>query len=216
MNLVLLIIIAYLVATLWEHYFHRDILHASAKVVRKWQNSNFWLDKMWYHGYYTHHIIHHKKTFQKEYTKQFENKEQKEKLDKYLVDKFGNSEGNRNYGLTVNTIYEYLMFILPLLFLFPILIVLLKLYQIIIFGLVMMLPLLLSKYIHPLLHKEIKNDWFYNNFYIKLIYQTHYIHHKDDSKNFNLLWGGDWIRKSYIAPLNFHKSRSSYPNNDLK
>lgn len=200
MNLVIIIIVAYLIATLWEHYFHSDVLHAHTDVVKRWRGSDFWLYKMLYHGYYAHHVVHHRLTFQKEYTKQFDTKEQKKKVDDYLVAQFGRTEDSQNYGLTISSIYEYLMFMLPMVFLLPFLIIWLEVFEIVIFTLLMSLPLLLSKYIHPLLHREIEDNWFYNNAYIKLIYKTHSIHHQNDSKNFNLLWGGDWLRGSYLAP----------------
>jgi len=47
MNLVLLIVVAYLVATLWEHYFHRDILHVNT------QNFNLLWGGDWLRGSYS-------------------------------------------------------------------------------------------------------------------------------------------------------------------
>ena len=201
MSIMLLIITTYLVATLWEQYFHRDILHASSKIVNRWKRSEFVIYNMLYRGYYAHHIVHHKKTFIKSYTEQFSSKEEKDILDRFLIDKFGSSDESQDYGLTINSFNSYFMFMLPLVLLSPILLYLLESYEFVIVFVVMMFPLLLSKYIHPLLHKEIKDNWFYNSAYIKLIYKTHYIHHQDDSKNFNLLWGGDWIRGTYLSPM---------------
>jgi len=216
MSTTLLIIITYLVATLWEQYFHRDILHASSKVLKRWKSSEFVIYKMLYRGYYGHHVVHHKKTFTKAYTEQFDSKEEKERLDSFLIEKFGGSDDDQDYGLTINDFNSYFMFMFPLIILSPILLYLLEMYEFVIVTVVMMLPLLLSKYIHPLLHGEIKDNWFYNNAYIKLIYNTHYIHHQDDSKNFNLLWGGDWLRGSYVAPSKFRRSESPDSDNGLR
>ena len=41
MSTILLIITTYLVATLWEQYFHRDVLDASSKVIKRWKSSEF-------------------------------------------------------------------------------------------------------------------------------------------------------------------------------
>ena len=119
-------------------------------------------------------------------------------LLRFLIKKFGVTERKQNYGLTINTIYEYVMFVLPAFFLLPILAFFLEFYQLVIFALPLVLPLLLSKYIHPILHDDLENkSWIYNNFYTRKIYRTHYVHHQDDSKNFNLLLGGDWVMGTY-------------------
>jgi len=170
MSTTLLIITTYLVATLWEQYFHREFLHASSKVMKRWKGSEFVLYKMLYRGYYAHHIVHHKKTFTKAYTEQFGSKEEKERVDSFLIEKFGSSDDDQDYGLTINSFNSYFMFMFmfPLIVLSPILLYLLEMYEFVIVTVVMMLPLLLSKYIHPMLHGEIKDNWFYNNAYIKL------------------------------------------------
>ena len=136
--------------------------------MKRWKGSEFVLYKMLYRGYYAHHVVHHKKTFTKAYTEQFGSKEEKERLDSFLIEKFGSSDDDQDYGLTINSFNSYFMFMLPLIVLSPILLYLLEIYEFVIVSVVMMLPLLLSKYIHPMLHKEIKDNWFYNNAYIKL------------------------------------------------
>jgi len=208
MHLLLLIITAYLIATLWEHYFHRDILHASTERLKKWKNSNFWFYRRLYHGYYSHHVVHHKHTFKSQYTQQFDSPEQKARLDTYLINKFGETNDEQDYGLTINTFNAYSMFMLPWIVLLPVLILTLERYEFVLVTVIMMLPMLLSKYIHPKLHDEIKDNSFFNNPYIKLIYKTHYIHHQDDTQNFNLLWGGDWLRGSYTAPSKFKSKKA--------
>lgn len=180
-----LLIISYLIATLWEHYLHKEILHVKPKKAKKWQESY----KLLYKGVYSHHVVHHK---------QFDSQEQREKLDKHLIKKFGQTNDRRQYGLTINTVWEYIMFMLPWFFIAPFVYLYFELYQFIIFTLVLMLPLLLSKFIHPFLHSDLENkSWIYNNFYTRKIYKTHRIHHEDDTKNFNLLLGGDWIMGTY-------------------
>jgi len=198
---ILIFITSYTIATLWEHYQHKEILHADSAKVKKWKNSSFWVHQVLYHGgYYAHHIVHHQKTFKTGYTCQFSSPEEQKKLDDFLIEKFGKTDSQQNYGLTINTFYEYAMFILPAFFLLPILAFFLEFYQLVIFTVPLFFPLLLSKYIHPILHTNMKNrHWIYNNFYTRKIYKTHFIHHQDSSKNFNLLLGGDWIMGSYQA-----------------
>lgn len=119
---ILIFLIAYITATLWEHYQHKHILHADSDKVKKWKNSSFWLYQAFYKGgYYAHHIVHHQLTFQKKYTQQFDSIEQRHKLDELLMKKFGKTDDNQNYGLTINTFYEYALFVLPAFFLLPIL-----------------------------------------------------------------------------------------------
>jgi len=154
-----------------------------------------------YNGYYSHHVVYHKLTFQTAYTIQFDSKEEQEKLDRFLIKIFGKTDSKQAYGLTVNSIYEYMMFLLPALVLLPILAFFLDLSEeLLVFALPLTFPLLLSKYIHPVLHDELEEkSWGYNNWYVRLIYKTHYIHHLDDGKNFNLLWGGDWLMGTYLS-----------------
>ena len=200
----------YFLATLWEHYLHKQVLHASAKRTKRWKESSFSFYRLLYKGYYSHHVVHHKLTFQQHYHLQFNSQKEQEKLDNFLIKKFGETESKQNYGLTINTLYEYAMFILPAFFLLPILAFFLEFYQLVIFTVPLVLPLLLSKYIHPILHDNLENkSWVYNNFYTRKIYETHYIHHLDDSKNFNLLLGGDWVMGTC------GKGREREPNNRL-
>ena len=146
MELVCFFSLGYLVATLWEYYQHKHILHANNTTVKKWQNSSFWVYQVLYRGgYYAHHVVHHKLTFQTEYTIQFDSKEEQGKLDRFLIKKFGKIDREQAYGLTINTIYEYIMFLLPAFFLLPILAFYLDFTQLLIFASPLTFPLLLSK-----------------------------------------------------------------------
>jgi len=193
---ILIFITSYFTATLWEHYLHKEILHARPKKAKKW--SKYY--RLLYKGVYSHHVVHHKKTFQTNYHRQFDSQKQQQELDIHLIEKFGQTNNRRKYGLTINTLWEYSMFMLPWFFMAPLVYLYFELYQFFIFTFTLMLPLLLSKYIHPFLHTDLENkSWIYNNFYTRKIYKTHKNHHQDDTKNFNLLLGGDWIMGSYQA-----------------
>lgn len=197
----IIILITYLIATLWEYYLHKEILHANNKKVKKWKHSQNVISRLLYKGYFSHHTVHHQKTFQKEYHIQFDSDEQQIKLNIYLIKKFGETNDKQNYGLTINTFWEYVMFMLPWFIVAPIALYI-ETYFLILCTLILMLPLLLSKFIHPILHEDkIQKSWIFNNAYIKKIYQTHRIHHEDDTKNFNLLLGADWLMGSYQRPL---------------
>lgn len=192
------ILTTYLIATLWEHYLHKEILHAKRQKVKYWRNSGGKIGMLLYKGWYSHHVVHHKKTFQTEYHTQFDSKQQQTNLDTHLINKFNQTNTPQKYGLTINTFWEYVIFMLPWFIVAPISFYLGGYLLLMISTLILMLPLLLSKYIHPFLHeKKTQTSWIYNNVYVKKIYKTHRIHHEDDTKNFNLLLGGDWIMETY-------------------
>jgi len=75
-------LMGYAVATLWEHYLHKQILHAPTKRANRWKESSFSFYRFLYKGYYSHHVVHHKLTFQQHYHLQFNSQKEQEKLDK--------------------------------------------------------------------------------------------------------------------------------------
>ena len=201
---ILFFIFGYLIATLWENILHNKILHTKKNTIHFWKrNKHIWLFKQLYYGYYTHHVIHHQRTFKNNYTEQFINDREKDSLNEDLLKRFGKTEEKRDYGLTIGTYKEYIMFNIPLIFfVFLIYYFTNNFVYIFIFIIPSILATIFSKFIHPYLHKNFTNNksFLTHNKYFKLIYINHYIHHQDDTKNFNLLPGGDYILNTYLEP----------------
>jgi len=155
--------------------------------------------------------VHHCLTFRKHYTVQFCNEQEQHKVDAHLQKIFGSAFlqiQQTNYGLTISTLWEFLMFSFPLISL-PLFYFLFGFYEMLMVIPILCAHTILSCFIHTWLHKsriEINQQapllikYFLNTQYGQFIIHHHYLHHRYPQYNFNLLWGGDWLLKVHRSP----------------
>ena len=196
LNLIISTIIVYMTASVWETLIHWKILHASRRSKLRWKRIGGPFNLM-RKGSFSHNMIHHKKTFKKNYFVQFESKNKKKLLDSKLKSKYG----CYSYGVTASGFWEVFVFISIPLFFSAFIFMLLAPAFLPLGLLIAISPMLLSKYIHPILHDRSAIDadigklkfWIVRSRFFNFIQHYHFLHHKYASCNFNLFPGGDLL-----------------------
>mgnify|MGYP000897804549 CR=1 FL=1 len=198
----------YVAASLTESFFHRHVLHANARFRRLWKRypTFFAGDRS---AYYSHHVIHHVRTYRHSFVNQFPNDTEQVKVDNSLPEGYRRWIIAEKYGTTL-TFIGVLRFVSPS----PPVI----LFTCLLFGwwvtLGMLVPFWLilpsmSKFVHPFLHRRYQEAladsptllaWFMRTRYMRFLIRHHYLHHRYIKCNYNLLLGGDFILGVQRAP----------------
>lgn len=200
LNLTLSLIFVYFATSCWETFVHWKILHANrnTRLAWKYYGGVFNLLRK---ACFSHNTIHHVKTYNSNYYVQFNSANKKKSLDSKLYARpHLRIQGDR-YGLTISGFWENTVFmaipIIIAIFIFS----LLAIDYVWLGVLIAIIPMMLSKYVHHLLHKEnpiSKNTsaimkYFLSSRYFSYIQLYHYIHHQHTLCNFNLMPGGDYL-----------------------
>ncbi len=201
-------VVGYCWSSLVESYFHRVILHAPRirRLYWKKYNAIFGVFRV---AYFSHNVIHHQKTFNYSYTKQFSRPHAKQSIDSKVEKIFGDAISRTHYGLTINTPKEIFAFMFPLVLLALVVGYYAQIWIAIGMILVSLLYPAMSMFLHPVLHlsdaaKSVRYGKLMlrllNTKYVQHITVYHYLHHKTPRWNYNLLLGGDWVFGCYRAP----------------
>ena len=212
-NLIISIIVTYIATSTWETFVHWKILDASKKSRLKWKRKGGIFNLM-RKGYFSHNVIHHQKTYKDNHFIQFDSHHKKALLDAKLQPKFG----CYRYGVTVSGFWELFVFIsIPLTFSTITFITLSP--QFLPLGIAIAItPMLLSKYLHPLLHENFTSEpeqktfksWVIRSPFFRFIQHYHFVHHKYGLSNFNLLPGGDFLMQVWKNTNNCDIESGSY------
>lgn len=202
-------LLGYLIASLIESYMHEYVSDAPMKYVKRWQR---FPRLCWYliRTRYSHHVIHHVKTFRKNYVTQFNSAAEKQTLDEELRSKgeHGQIILDSNYAVKLHGSGS-LVFIAPLIPAAPLLYYTLGIFETLGGLIALSLPPLLSNFVHPHLHMPHREAlkkaprpiaWLMKTWYFRAMARNHYMHHRYVAGNFNLLLGGDIIRGKWIRP----------------
>jgi len=212
-NLIISVIITYLTTSIWETFVHWKILHASKKSRLQWRRRGGIFNLM-RKGYFSHNVIHHRKTYKNNHFIQFESHHKKALLDAKLQPKFG----CHRYGVTVSGFWELFVFTSIPLTLSTITFIALAPKFLPLGIIIAISPLLLSKYLHPLLHENFTSKleqntfkaWVTRSHFFNFIQHYHFIHHKYGLCNFNLLPGGDFLMQAWKSTQNSNIKSGSY------
>ena len=195
-------VLGYLIITISESFFHRYIQHAPKNVRRK--HKYLWkLGSSLRQAWYSHHVVHHYKTFRHDFTVQFRTQEEKARLDSYLNDQNMTEITETDYGVRIGPkVKYYLKYISPTLPIFTLACAIGG----VTFSLGALIPLImwpmLAEFVHPYLHMKYEDIRTEAPFYARLISKTtyfkwlaihHWMHHRYEHCNYNLLLGGDMI-----------------------
>lgn len=202
------LLLGYLLATLAESFLHRSVQHAGSRVRKFWLRHPR-LFAPFLRAYYSHHTIHHARTFRHDYVTQFRDAREQQQVDRELPPAWAERIKREDYGLTLKG-WGILLFLLPVAPLIPLLYFVLGAWVCLgaLLPLLVVYPLM-SMWIHPLLHRAHGDAagrtsplgrWLLKTRYMKAVVRGHYLHHRYINCNYNLLLGGDYLFGAYRRP----------------
>lgn len=192
----------YLYATLIESYFHEHISDATKETVERWKRHPRLLKQL-IESNYSHHTIHHIKTYRVDHVTQFRSPEDQERIDRELnATPHGIAVREALYGSKFSPM-GWVAFVAPLVPAVVALYAFVGVWAAIGAFIAISLPPILSNYVHPYLHMpyeeaRAKAPWLLSMLlgtrYVRAVARHHFLHHRYINRNFNLLLGGDWLR----------------------
>ncbi|MET3918755.1 hypothetical protein ABID97_005586 [Variovorax sp. OAS795] len=199
----------YLVASLIESAMHQHVSDAPKKTVKRWERFPR-LFRYLIRTRYSHHIVHHRRTFKQDHITQFRSMSEQEALDQELADRgrHGRIIQRSSYAVRLHG-SGALVFVAPLLPAVPLTAFTLGVWGTLGCCAALALPPLFSHFIHPFLHmphsKAMREAprltaWLLRRWYFRSMARNHYMHHRYLASNFNLVLGGDVLRRRYRSP----------------
>jgi hypothetical protein len=193
------VVIGYLTVSLCESFFHRTIQHASPgfrKMCRRLSTPGSWFHSAWL----SHHVVHHCLTYKVGHFTQFTNAEEERNLRQMLIKKGRGNFVKRDYGVRIGGPSDIVLYMAPTMPVFIAVCYFGGLW----FTLGAILPLvfwpLVAQFIHPYLHMTrtqamscapLAIRLFLRTPYYRYLFCHHWLHHKYEDCNFNLVLGGD-------------------------
>lgn len=196
-------VLGYLTATLVESFAHHHISDARPRRVRGWQEHPR-LFKYLIRTHYSHHSVHHLRTFRRDHVTQFRSAEERGALDAELMERgeHGQIVMKSNYAVKLHGTGA-LVFVAPLIPFLPLVYLLLGVPGLVGSLLPMVCPPFFSNYLHPYLHMPHDAavakapwliSWLLRTRYGRAMARNHFMHHRYMNCNFNLMLGGDVLR----------------------
>ncbi len=201
--------VGYLIASLVESAMHQHVSDAPNKTVKRWERFPQ-LFRYLIRTRYSHHVVHHRRTFKQDHVTQFRSDTEREALDLELADRghHGHIIQRSLYAVRLHG-SGTLVFIAPLLPAIPLTAWALGVWGTVGSCLALALPPLFSHFIHVYLHMPHERAlreappvtaWLLKQRYFRAMARNHYMHHRYVASNFNLVLGGDHLRRRYRAP----------------
>ncbi|MFY2562058.1 hypothetical protein ACN469_30975 [Corallococcus terminator] len=196
--------LGYVISSYVESFMHEYVSDARPKAVRAWSRAP-WLFRPLINTHFSHHTIHHVRTFRNDHITQFRSEDEKQKLTEELVQR-------GKHGLTIirGAFATRLhgegafVFVSPLVIFFPLFYFTLKPIGFLAGCVTLLLPPFMSHFVHPYLHRPFEEGqrtaprwlaWFLGTRYGRAIYRNHFLHHRYGGvSNFNLVLGADYVR----------------------
>lgn len=199
----------YLVASWIESCMHQHVSDAPNKSVKRWERFPR-LCRYLLRTRYSHHVVHHRRTFKQDHVTQFRSASERKALDLELAEKgsHGRMILRSSYAVRLHGSGS-LVFVAPLLPAVPIAMAILGPSGVAGVCLALSLPPLFSHFIHPYLHMPhelavrqapLLTGWFLKRRYFRAMARNHYMHHRYVASNFNLVLGADRLRGRYRVP----------------
>jgi hypothetical protein len=201
------LMLGYVATTLLESTLHRVIYHAGPRTRRLWARYPR-LSGPFRRAYFSHGIVHHRWTFQKDFVTQFSSQQEKDRLDLKLSAHQYSLMRREHYGMSLRGggIVWFNLPILPCVLLIGLVVGP--------WGFVGALPAVaayscLAMFVHPYLHRPHEEGttsvspvlrWILKTGYVRFLRCHHYLHHRYGDCNFNLLLGGDIVLGRYRRP----------------
>lgn len=204
----------YLAASVCESYCHRMFGHPS-----RWLRKQF-RQHRWCLGFlraivWSHAIVHHRLTFRSRFDTQFSSPDVRDRVISQMGACSRRSADATQFGLTITLASVVLFMGPPLILLSP-----LWFFSPVAWlsgSSVALVPPLLSMWIHPLIHADYQQasktpgllGWVMRTKYARCVIRHHWLHHQQESVNFNLLLVGDYL-------LGTHKRASEADRQEME
>lgn len=197
------LILGVLSGTVTESVGHRLVGHPTI-ALKKFYLKYPRLFSPFLHFISQHVVVHHQKTFRKNFFEQFDDEQHKLQLDRWistkLEPKLADLIWRENYHLALTGAFSILRFAIPF-FLGPVLIGMAFGFNVFLGSLIFAFaPVWFSVYIHPLIHIPTDTarahsfvQWLMKTRYMGHAFRNHYLHHRHPKSNFNLFIGGDYL-----------------------
>lgn len=202
------VVIGYLTVSMAESFLHRNALHASLAVRRAAKRLGL-AGRPLMRAYTSHTVVHHGKTYRESHVRQFRNREEQERLDRWIVETQGDRRMIREqYGVSLAGL-GILAFAAPVLPFFALYALFLPAAVVVGALLPLVIYPLSSLVLHPYLHMPRAEAmarasrpmrWLLGTRYVRFISRHHYLHHRYMHCNYNLLWLGDLLLGRHRRP----------------
>jgi len=198
------IILGYLIVSVAESFLHNSVQHGRSQARKFWEKHALLMGPF-SRAYFSHHIVHHCRTFRKNHVTQFRSQKEKDQLDAELTGFHGALIQRERYGVSLADV-GVLMFLLPVIGFVPLIYWLLGGWGLSGALIPFTLYPMSSMFLHPYLHMRYDDSlrtappflrWFLRTRYCRFIYRHHYLHHRYVRCNYNLLFGGDFLLGVY-------------------
>lgn len=209
-HLLIGLILGYVVASLIESFMHQHVSDAPNKSVKRWERFPRLFNYL-IRTRYSHHVVHHRRTFKQDYVTQFRDDSERQALDVELIERgaHGKLIQRSQYAVRLHG-SGALVFVAPLLPAIPLTAWLLSPWGVLGVCMSLALPPLFSHFIHPYLHMPHQRAvseappfiaWLLKRWYFRAMARNHYMHHRYVASNFNLVLGGDLLRGRWRKPV---------------
>lgn len=202
------LVIGYGVLCISESASHRHFLHASPAIRRFWQRIGA-VGRYIHNSWYSHHVVHHYRTFRQDYVTQFRSAAEETRLAADLTRRGKRQIALNSYGLRVGSPKEFVKYVYPHVPHYALLCYLGGGW----FTLGALVPVAfyqwLAHFAHPYLHMNYAKALascsplmrpFLRSPYFRFLAMHHFLHHKYVNCNYNLLLGGDWVWRCQRLP----------------
>jgi len=210
-DVILGLVTGYLVASYLESFYHHHIQHG-VQLQRFFAGKVAWLETSLGLARASHSTLHHRKTFRLNHVTQFTSEKERQDLLTHVQNKYPASfasqveEEHFGLGLGLVGVGQFLLALLP-----PWIIALPIARPP--FLMAMLLPMLCIPFLSSCVHRYLHMSYdvaisqasypmalLLSTRYMKAVWRHHWLHHRYDNVNYNLLLGGDFIRGVHRTP----------------
>ncbi|HXU46812.1 MAG TPA: hypothetical protein VN783_14890 [Thermoanaerobaculia bacterium] len=203
------LVAGYVVASFIESVAHQHISDAPNRYRLFWKRHPR-LFRLLIETYFSHHVVHHVRTFRTDHVTQFSSAEEKAKLDELLGkhDVHGQEIQKAKYATKLYGAGGF-TFTAPLIAAWPFLYLAFGGWAALGSMITLSWPPILSNWLHPYLHMpheracETAPRWvafLLRTRYGRVMARNHFLHHRYEDSCYNLLLGADYVRGTYRLP----------------
>ncbi len=203
------VIVGYLVASFGESLLHQFVSDAPMRYVRRWKKFPR-LFRYLIRTHFSHHAIHHLKTFTSDHVTQFQHEDERTRLDEILKrrGRHGKIIMESNYAMKLHG-SGTLVFSSPIFLIAPMFFLLFGQTFALSSMPMLIMPPLLSNFVHPYLHMNQKEAIekapfcvavLLSTWYGRAMARSHFMHHRYGDCHYNLLLGADLLRGKTRKP----------------